>query len=443
MIPLYDYQKDAVDLMLAGKVLNTSKVGTGKTLMALGCIERLQARTNLVVAPKSLLVQWSLEIQKFTDLKPYVIQGTPIKRFKLYAEYIADPNPKVLIVGYETLRLDIARVAAVVFDVVIFDEAHKLKEPNTQLKKKLKFLIARHRFGLSGSPVVNHYGNTYSILNTLLPVQFPNYYQFIANFTIKSQHKGLLIFRDQDKIRQMFAPYIVSKNLEDAGKSLPPLQEIEIPLELSSKERKIYDKMLMELLFEFEEGDVTKLSSPMMLQNALAKIGKLQEVADHLALVGDHTESSKLDVLKEILEDQVMEDEKVIIFTRFSRMATILAIELKAHLITGAVGTIARGSILDEFRTRRGKQILVMTNAGREGLNIQEANIVIMYDQDYTAAGMEQRIGRAYRLGQTKHVRVYHLLAKGTIDYRIRKLLARKQALADDLMDTIKSLLYE
>jgi SNF2 family DNA or RNA helicase len=119
-------------------------------------------------------------------------------------------------------------------------------------------------------------------------------------------------------------------------------------------------------------------------------------------------------------------------------MAEIIARSLKnSFLITGQ--TKHRQILLDQFK-EDGKY-LVMTNAGREGLNIQEANVVIMYDQDYTASGMEQRIGRAYRLGQQKRVRVYHLLVHGTIDFRIRKLLGRKKALADDLQDTIKELL--
>lgn len=428
--------------MLAGKVLNTSKVGTGKTLMALGCIERLSAQTALIVAPKSLLLQWQDEINRFMGgYFVTVASGTPNQRAKLYEAFRAHLGPKLLAVSYETLRIDMDILSQQVWQVAIFDEAHKLKEPNTQLKKKLKFLIAQHRFGLSGSPVVNHYGNTYNILNVLKPTVFPNYYAFINTFTVKSQYKGLLIFHSQDKIREMFAPHIVSKNLEDAGKSLPPLQEIEVPIELSAKERKIYDKMLMELVFEFEAGDVSKLSSPMALQNTLTKIGKLQECANHLSLVGDHTESSKLEALKEILDSQVMEDERVIIFSRFARMATLLNEAVGTHLITGQTPTLQRKAILDSFKTSK-RGVLVMTNAGREGLNIQESNVVIHYDQDFTAAGMEQRNGRAHRLGQTQRVRVYHLLAQGTVDYRIRRLLAQKQALADDLSDTIKQLLY-
>lgn len=441
MIPLYDYQQDAVRDMIAGKVLNTSRVGTGKTLMALGCLENLNATTSMVVAPKSLLLQWSAETSRFMpDVYTQVVQGAPLKRIVQYEEFRKATGAKLLIVSYETLRIDINHIASIMFDCIVYDEVHKLKEPNTQIKKKLKFLIAKRRFGLSGSPVVNHYGNTYNILSSLNPQAFPNYYAFVNTFTIKSQVKGLLIFRDQEKIRQMFAPYIVSKNLEDAGKSLPPLQEIELEIGFSDKERRIYDKMLMELIFDFESGDVDKLSSPMMLQNTLAKIGKLQEVADHLSLVGSNNDSSKLEALIELMEDQILPEEKVIIFTRFSRMAEIIARSLRnSYLITGQ--TKNRQIHLDQFK-EDGKY-LVMTNAGREGLNIQEANVVVMYDQDYTASGMEQRVGRAYRLGQEKRVRVYHLLVRGTIDYRIRKLLGRKKALADDLQDTIKELLKQ
>jgi len=434
MIPLYDYQKEAVEAMLSGRVLNTSHIGIGKTLMALGCIEQLEAKTNMVVAPKSLLAQWEEEINKFMpDYAPLVISGTPKKRQEKYKLFSELQPKKILIVGYETLRIDMGIIAKTVWDTVIFDEAHKLKEPNTLLKKSLKLLIAHHRFGLSGSPVVNHFGNTYNILNALVPDKFPNYYAFVATFTIKTMAKGLLIFKDQDKIVKMFSPYIVSKTLEDAGGSLPELQEIDIPIELSDRERSIYNKMLMELIFEFEDGDVTKLRSPMVLQNLLAKVGKLQEVTDHLLLVGDHDESSKMDALKEVLENNIGENEKAILFTRFSRMAEMIHKKFPSHLITGQ--TNDRADVLKDFKAR-GK-LLVMTNAGREGLNIQEANVIIMYDQDFTASGMEQRIGRAWRRGQTQRVRVYHLMAKKTIDYTRRRQNIRKRGLAEELQGVV------
>lgn len=436
---MYDYQKDAVREMLEGKVLNTSKVGTGKTLMAMGCIEALGAKSSIVLAPKSLLLQWRGEIEKFLGYQVFVASGLPKKRIETYTAFSVQDVPSILITNYESYRMDYGYLSKIVFDVAVYDEAHKLKEPNTILKKRLKFLIARHRFGLTGSPVVNHYGNTYNVLATLKPSLFPNYYAFVNRFGIKTQAKGLLIFRDQETIRQMFAPHIVSKTLEDAGKSLPPLQEIELPIELSDKERKIYDKMLMEMIFDFEHEDVSKLSSPIMLQNTLAKIGKLQECADHLSLIGDHNDSSKLDALRELLDSQIEPSEQVLIFTRFSRMADILEKELGALKITGATNN--RDEVIRKFK--EGARILVGTNAMREGLNLQEASVVVMYDQDYTAAGMEQRIGRAHRLGQEKRVRVYHLLAYGTIDYKIKRLLVKKQSLADDLMATIKELLND
>lgn len=437
-LPLYDYQKDAVRLMLDGAVLNTSKVGTGKTLMAMGCMEALKSQLTLIVAPKSLLYQWRSELNRFMpEVSVLVSTGTPKKRHASYEDFFATGKPKALLISYETLRVDIPIVSTVSFDVAIFDEAHKLKEPNTKLKKAVRFLIAKRRFGLSGSPVVNHYGNTYNILNVLKPREFPNYYQFLAIHTIKTQVRGLIIYRDQDKLTRMFAPHIVYKDLTDAGKTLPPLSDIEIPVELSDKERKIYDKIRHELIFDFEKGDVTKLS-PISLQSTLVKLGKLQEVANHLSLVGEHNESSKLEALEELLESQVEEGEKVLIFTRFKRMANLLSSHLGAHLITG--DTQNREEVIRDFE-QSGK-VLVLTNAGREGLNLQFSSVIVHFDQDFTASGMEQRNGRVYRLGQQKPVRIYHLLAIDTIDFKIKSLLARKKALADDLISSIKEVLY-
>lgn len=419
--------------MLAGKTLNSSRIGSGKTLMALGCLEKLNAQVSILVAPKSLVLQWRDEAGKFwKDLMVIPVEGTESKRKECYAKFNDAPSPKVLAISYDLLRQDIDRFGKVIFDAAIFDEIHRLKEPKTKTKTAVGYLRARHRFGLSGSPLVNHYGNLFNIMNVLKPEQFANYYQFIHRHAVLNKWRGVLYFKDEDNLRKLFAEHMCMAEF-DPTKYMPGMTEIDVPITLSEKEMKIYDKARKIMLLEFEEGDVSKLSSPITLDNTLVRLGKLQEIADSLELVGDHKESSKIDVLKELLADQIAPDEKVIIFSRFSRFANIIQREVGGELLTGA--TTDRSDVVARFKS--GARILTMTNAGREGLNLQEANVVIMADQDYTSASMEQRIGRAWRLGQTKPVRVYHLLSEDTVDHKFKKLVAKKRTASTILLNEL------
>lgn len=431
MLPLYDYQRDAVAQMIGGQVLNASQIGTGKTLMALGCLEALNAKTSIIIAPKSLVIQWRDESAKFwLGLHVEPVLGNERERKAAYDRFNRAKQPKVLVISYDLFRIDVAKFQPITFDVVVFDEIHRLKEPRTKTKKAAEYLKAHYRFGLSGSPYVNHYGNLYNIMSVLKPAEFDNYYRFIHVNAVVNKWHSVVYFRDEDRLARMFAPYMVRKTFEDAKLSMPALTEQDITFALSEKEWGIYDKAKKVMLLEFETGDISKLSSPITLDNSLVRLGKLQEMADSLELVGEHPQSSKLEALKELIEDQTLPDEKVLVFSRFSRMAEIIHRELGGELLTGK--TTNRQEVVDKFK-KCGK-LLAMTNAGREGINLQEANVVVMFDQDFTAASMEQRVGRAWRLGQKKPVRVYHLLAENTVDYKFKKLVARKRTASDILL---------
>lgn len=289
--------------MLAGKTLNASRIGSGKTLMALGCLEKLNAKVSILIAPKSLVLQWRDEAGKFwEDLTVIPVEGNEDKRKECYRKFNDAQEPKVLAISYDLLRQDIDRFGKVIFDAAIFDEVHRLKEPKTKTKEAVGYLRARHRFGLSGSPLVNHYGNLFNIMNVLKPDDFPNYWKFINTHAVLNKWRSVLYFKDEERLRKMFAEHMSMAEF-DPTKYMPGMTEIDVPITLSEKEMKIYDKARKLMLMEFEEGDVSKLTSPITLDNTLVRLGKLQEIADSLELVGDHKESSKVDALKDMLED--------------------------------------------------------------------------------------------------------------------------------------------
>ena len=430
MLPLYDYQQKVVKEMLAGKFLNASRIGSGKTLMSLGFLEATKSQQSLLVAPKSLVLQWQSEAEKFwPEMTVVPVLGSEKKRMLAYQEFNKAKGPKLLAISYDLIREDIAKFIATKFDSIIFDEVHKLKEPKSKTRDAIKMLKSTHRIGLSGSPLVNHYGNLFCIMNILKPDEFPNYWKFIHTHAVLNKWRGVLFFKNEANLRQIFQEHMTMAEFNPAD-YMPGMVEIPVPITLSDKEAKIYDKARKLMLLEFEEGDISKLSSPVTLDNSLVRLGKLQEIANSLELVGDHKDSSKIEALKELLQDQIAEDEKVIIFTRFARFAKIIQREVGGEMIIGE--TEDRAGAVKRFQ--EGGKVLVGTNAMREGLNLTEANVVIMADQDFTSASHDQRIGRAWRLGQKKQVRVYHLLSEGTVDHKFVKLVNRKKKASDILL---------
>ena len=200
----------------------------------------------------------------------------------------------------------------------------------------------------------------------------------------------------------------------------------------------MYQKIREELLFEIDKALLSKIENPVQLQNTIVKMTRLQQLSDSMELIGDGTESSKLEILKEKLEEVLIDGQKAIIFSRFSTMCKILKRELSEYqpaMITGDIETKARAGEIKRFDGDEKCRVLISSEAGGAGLNIQRANVVIHYDLPYSVGKYEQRNGRSYRIGQKRHVTVYNLLAKGTIDMAVKNILYKKRELSADLLD--------
>jgi SNF2 family DNA or RNA helicase len=440
-LPLYGFQKATAKFMVEAKrCLNANFVGSGKTITTLAALDKLDCKRMLVVCPKSVIYQWKDEIGKWLpNWQVFVVDGALDARLATY-KTVGRPftSPVVVVVGYEIMRIDINHLTALSPDAVVCDEVHRLGSGRTQTHKAARQLTAPVVFGLSATPLMNRAADLWGIADIIAPGYLGSFTQFVDYYCIRNPWGGIDGTAKPEELAERFAPLMVRHKLEDVEIQLPELIEEDIKVELSATERSLYDRMRKELLFELQQEEVNKLSSPMVLQNVLVKMGKLQECTDSLALLGDKRESSKLDALEDHVADVVASGRKVICFTRFERMAQIIMARLDKYspaLITGQVDSQGREEAMSRLRDDSACQVLVSTDAGGVGLNLQTASVVYNFDLPFSVGRYHQRIGRAHRIGQTKSVLVYNLIARKTIDEHVKRILKGKQELSAALLD--------
>lgn len=431
VLPLYPYQREIVTFLVnTPHALNASFVGSGKTLTSLAVVDVLKLEKVLIIAPKSVVLQWAeSEIPKWLpEAQVLAITGKP-------------PNtlnpPLFTVVGYERAKLSIDLLSQIEWDMIICDEAHRLANPQTKLYKALMKLKTKRRLALTATPIMNKAEDMFGVINWLKPNALGNYYQFINRYSVKDTWGSIKYYKNLPELVSRTKPYIIRRTLDEVDMQLPPYTESILPVELSPPERKLYDQMKMELLFEIESQLISKIENPVGLQMSVVKMGKLFELCDSMELLGEENTSTKLEVLKEHLESTLQNDQKAIIITRFSRMAEILRDRLSGSgwrplCITGQ--TKERQSILTKFASDPEAKILVGTEAIAQGLNLQVANILYNYDSAWNPAKMEQRAGRVYRNGQTKPVFIYNLVVKKSVETWLQKKLAGKAELSASLL---------
>jgi SNF2 family DNA or RNA helicase len=439
-LPLYDFQREIAGKMVAaGSCLNASFVGSGKTLTSLAVCVALQAKKVLIVVPKSVRGQWAtIEIPKWLPSAGVIeVSGSKVQRGRAY-ESLTPRDEFYVVCGYDTVRTDAAEFAKVPWDVIICDEAHRLASTTTQTWKALKKVKSSHRFALTATPVLNSPMDLFGIVEWLRPGFLGSWYSFTNRYVVKDTWGSPKYFRHLDELAQRVAPIVIRKTLDEVGMELPDITESVIPVELSAHERKTYTQIRDSLLFDIEPHVISKVANPVAMQSAIVAMGKLFECCDSMELLGESEESSKLEVLIEHLESTLVNGQKAIVITRFSRMAEIIksrCARFHPRIITGS--TDDRGAVLEAFARETGEavpQLLVGTEAIGQGLNLQMANVLYNYDCAWNPARMEQRRGRIHRNGQEKPCFVYHLVATKTVETWLQKKLVAKQEMSDRLL---------
>lgn len=304
---LYPYQKlNAEDLTSLGFGCDLSEVGTGKTITAFGVMELSNAKTILVVAPKSVSAQWQGKFEEFTDIKVHRPQGsTKPDRLRAIQSFENDRGErKVLILTYEQVRLHILDLVYIHFDLALLDEIHRIGNALTKSYKAVMAIQADRRYGATATPLRSSPLQAYGIFNWLKPGCLgKNFYHFKARYEVSNAQGWRVGYKNLDELGERIKPFYVKTTMEDAGVFMPPLVEEDIPFELGAKTKKLYQNVQREMLLEIEQIMINKIENPTNLYLSIVKLGKLSEITDHLELVGEGEESSKLETLKDSLMD--------------------------------------------------------------------------------------------------------------------------------------------
>jgi superfamily II DNA or RNA helicase len=414
-------------------------MGLGKTLQTLAHIQvekdagRL-TQPALIIAPVSLMGNWRRETERFCPaLRCLVIHG---KDRHEVADSMAAHD--IVIAPYSLLQRDKERWLDAQWHIVVLDEAQNIKNASTHAAQVVGQLQTRHRLCLSGTPMENHLGEIWSLFHFLMPGFLGSQARFKELFRTPIEKLG-----DPERMHQLRAritPVMLRRTKALVAHELPPKVETIERVELSGKQADLYETIRLGMEKTVREALNTKglAKSQITILDALMKLR--QVCCDprllKLAAAQKVKTSAKLEHLMELLPEMVAEGRRILLFSQFTSMLTLIEAELKLRGIpwvklTGQSQN--RDALIEQFTSGAAPIFLISLKAGGVGLNLPQADTVIHYDPWWNPAVENQATDRAHRIGQTQTVFVYKLVAQGTIEERILALQERKAALADSM----------
>jgi SNF2 family DNA or RNA helicase len=389
-------------------------------------------RPSLVVVPRSLVDNWRAEAARFTPaLRVLDYSGTARRAIDDEAIGAAD----VVLATYGTVRRDVARLKELDFEYVVLDEAQAIKNAATASAKAARLLNGRHRLALSGTPIENHLGELWSLFDFLNPglMGASSVFQRAASATQPDEETLALVARG-------LRPFILRRTKAQVARELPAKTEQTIACVLSKKERSFYDGLRRHYRAALLDR-VSRLGLGRSQVQILEALLRLRQAACHPGLVdGDRLAdpSAKLDVLVPRLAEVAAEGHKALVFSQFTSLLAILRQRLDEAGVTYEYldgRTRKRGPKVDRFqRDPECPLFLISLKAGGLGLNLTAAEYVFLLDPWWNPAVEAQAIDRAHRIGQTREVFAYRLIAQDTVEEKVLELQQRKRALADAVL---------
>jgi SNF2 family DNA or RNA helicase len=425
---LYPYQREGwrwlgfiIREQLGG--LLADEMGLGKTLQVISALRDPGGENRkgvaLVIAPSSLVENWIRETEKFCpDFKAYKHQGD--MRTGSPSELEAYD---LVVTSYETVIRDLSLLKMIDWNVVILDEAQNIRNPAALRTKSVKELKRKVGFAVTGTPVENRLRDLWSIIDFAVPGYLGSLEEFESRYA-----DGM---ESASELEPLISPLMLRRRISDVAKDLP--ERIDIPefLEMTEAEASYYEATRQEV---FEQHVETA---------QLVSLTKLRQFCAHPDILGGSNRRtvlafSKLDRLKELLDEIFSKGEKTLIFTSYTRMADLIVemtkqnFHVMASTLDGRLPIDERQHLIDRFTEYAGPAVLVLNpKAGGSGLNITAANHVIHYNPEWNPALEDQASGRAHRRGQQLPVTVRRLIYSGTVEEVIDERLQRKREIAE------------
>ena len=437
-VPLYDYQtRGALFLACRGRSILGDDMGLGKTIQTLAAIELLARERGigrvLVVAPASVKYQWESEIKKFTGRATQVIDGSPEERKEQYTTVTF-----YRLVNYEQVVRDRAAINAWKPDVIVLDEAQRIKNWASKTAKEVKRLISRYAIVLSGTPLENKLEELFSIVQFVDERRFGPAFQFLNDHRVLDDKGNIVGYRNLDTIRERLEPIFLRRTRGEVLTQLPARTDTTIYVELSDEQRTPYEEQRTTLARLLQKGFLSEIDR----KRVLASLANMRLLCDSTFLFDKTTNvSPKLVEFAELIRDLVpltpggqATPHKLVVFSQWETMLNLAAEVLDRlgvgyALLHGGMPGKDRKAVMATFNTDPDCKVFLSTDAGGTGLNLQVADTVVNLELPWNPAVLEQRIARVHRMGQSRPVRVVNFITRGTVEESVLRTLEQKKLL--------------
>jgi SNF2 family DNA or RNA helicase len=422
-------------------------MGLGKTIQTLALVqherEQGEDRPVLLVCPTSVLANWEREAARFTPKLSVVVHHGPAREKGWDFTQRAQDNAIVL-TSYALLHRDLEEISSVQWAGIVLDEAQNIKNPDTKQSQAVRTLVADYRIALTGTPVENHVGELWSIMDFLNPGFLGTAQQFKRAFFVPIQ-----AYRDRDavdRLAHITGPFILRRLKTDRSiiSDLPEKMEMKVFCTLTAEQGDLYRQVVADAEKKIQDAEGIERRGVI-----LAALTKLKQVCNHPAhFLGDGSEaegrSGKLTRLTEMLEEVLEAGDRSLVFTQFTQMGSLLQQHLQDTLgrevifLHGGVQKRKRDLLVERFQSDEGAPpIFVLSlKAGGIGLNLTGANHVFHFDRWWNPAVENQATDRAFRIGQTRNVQVHKFVCAGTLEERIDEMIERKRSIAENIVGT-------
>ncbi len=443
LVPLFPYQRQGMlHLAFNERALLADEMGLGKTIQAIAAcalLHRLgKARRVLVVTPASLKTEWEEQIQRFSTLDYQLVYGARLARLACYRQ----DAPFFTVANFEQMVRDSLDVNERLRpDVVVLDEAQRIKNWNTKTSQAVKRLRSRYAFVLTGTPIENRIDELYSLVNFLDPAALGTLFRFNRDFYELDERGKPAGYRNLDVLHQRVKPFLLRRRKAEVETELPDRTDRNHFVPLNAAQRDAYgehEHQVSRLMHAARRRPLTQQEQDKLMR----ELAMMRMICDTNFILGPADRSCpKLGELEKVLEEcRDNPDVKVIVFSEWEKMLVLVRevcerLGMGSAWHTGSVPQQRRRGEINRFKTDPACRIFLSTDAGATGLNLQTASIVINCDLPWNPAKLEQRIARAWRKHQTRAVTVVNLISENTIEHRMLATLADKKALAGGVLD--------
>ena len=441
-VPLYEYQREgALFAARAGRCLIGDEMGLGKTVQAIAAAEIMAQQFGvervLIICPTSLKHQWEREIARFVDRSAVVIGGLRLRREQLYRS-----ASFYKITNYDTVHRDLDLMASWSPDLVILDEAQRIKNWKTRAARSVKRINSPYAIVLTGTPLENRLEELVSIVEFVDRHRLGPTFRFLADHQVLNEVGRIVGYRDLDNIGKTLEPILLRRQKKQVLRELPERLDKNFFVPMTPQQMNHHEEnreIVARIVAKWRRYRFLSEADQRRLMIALQN---MRMSCDSTYLLDQQTDFGvKADELATLLgEIYESPDAKVVVFSQWLRMHELVRRRFERRawghvLFHGGVPSPQRKSLVDRFREDPACRAFLATDAGGVGLNLQHASVVVNMDLPWNPAVLEQRIGRVHRLGQSRPVRVVNFVSQGTIEEGMLSIIKFKKSLFAGVLD--------